>query len=111
MSKRNRLRPALAAAVALLLAFVSLWGGARAARAQAAAPQVAPQAAVNPKAASVAATLDEVLKETSEIRGLAVLRPVKSGAQSRAEIERMLLRRLDEDGRAERARAGELAAK
>ena len=111
MSKRNRLRPAATAAAAFVLAACAFWGGARRVGAQAAAPQGAPQAAVNPKAASVAATLDEVLRETSEIRGLAVLRPVKSGAQSRADIERMLLRRLDEDQRAERARAGELSAK
>jgi hypothetical protein len=107
MSKRNRLRPAATRAAALVLAACAIWAAAGAAGAQVAAPQ----AAVNPKAASVAATLDEVLRETSEIRGLAVLRPVKSGAQSRAEIERMLLRRLDEDRRPEKARAGELAAK
>ena len=111
MSKRNRLRPAATLAAAFVLAGFAFWGGARGVGAQVAAPQTAPQAAVNPKAASVAATLDEVLKETSEIRGLAVLRPVKSGAQSRAEIERMLLRRLEEDKKAERMRAGELAAK
>lgn len=107
MSKRNRLRQVATAAVAFVLAGGVFWGGARGVFAQAAAPQ----AAVNPKAASVAATLEEVLRETSEIRGLAVLRPVNSGAQSRAEIERMLLRRLEEDQRAEEARAGELAAK
>lgn len=107
MSKRNRLGRAATAAAAFALAAAALWGGAGKVGAQVAGPQ----AAVNPKAASVAATLDEVLRETSEIRGLAVLRPVKSGAQSRAEIERMLLRRLDEDQRAERSRAGELSAK
>ncbi|HLL76244.1 MAG TPA: hypothetical protein VK421_13410 [Pyrinomonadaceae bacterium] len=107
MSKRDRLRPAAAVAAAFVLAACAFWGGARGVGAQA----VAPQAAVNPKAASVAATLDEVLKETSEIRGLAVLRPVKSGAQSRAEIERMLLRRLEEDKTTEKMRAGELSAK
>ena len=107
MSKRNRLGRAATAAAAFVVAGGALWGGAGRAGAQVSAPQ----GAVNSKAESVAATLDEVLRETSEIRGLSVLRPVKSGAQSRAEIERMLLRRLEEDQRAEQARAGELAAK
>jgi hypothetical protein len=39
----------------------------------------------------------EVLKETSEIRELAILRPVKSSAQSRSEIERMLINNLNEE--------------
>ncbi|HEV2826164.1 MAG TPA: hypothetical protein VGW76_01080 [Pyrinomonadaceae bacterium] len=46
-------------------------------------------------AAIVAATA-EVLKETSEIRELRVLKPVKSGAQSRAAIEQMLIKNLNE---------------
>ena len=107
MSKRNRLRPGAVVAAACALAGFAVWGGARGAGAQSAAPQPA----VNPKAAAVAATLEEVLRETSEIRNLPVLRPVRSGAQSRAEIERMLLRRLDEDQGPEEMRAGELAAK
>ena len=55
MSKRNRLRRAATAAAGLLLASCAFWGDARGVRAQAAAPQQA----VNPKAASVAATLEE----------------------------------------------------
>jgi heme-degrading monooxygenase HmoA len=47
-------------------------------------------------AAMIAAT-SEVLKETSEIRQLAILRPVQSSTQSRAEIERMLVKSLDEE--------------
>ncbi len=46
--------------------------------------------------ASIIATTAAVLKETSEIRELAILRPVKSGAQSRTEIERMLVKNLNE---------------
>jgi hypothetical protein len=38
-----------------------------------------------------------VLKDTSEIRDLPILRPVKSGAQTRSEIQRMVIRNLDED--------------
>src|SRR6476646_9682800 len=45
-------------------------------------------------AALIAAT-NEVLQETSQLRELAVLRPVQSSAQSRAEIERMIVANLD----------------
>ena len=44
---------------------------------------------------TVMATTAEVLKETSNLRELAVLRPVRSGAQSRQEIERMLVSKLN----------------
>jgi hypothetical protein len=54
---------------------------------------VAPGTARN---AAVVAATTEVLKETSEIRELAILKPVKSGAQSRTEIERMLIKNLNE---------------
>jgi hypothetical protein len=47
-------------------------------------------------AALIAAT-SEVLKETSELRQLAILRPVQSSTQSRPEIERMLIKNLDEE--------------
>lgn len=40
---------------------------------------------------------DAVLKETSELRELAILKAVKSGAQSRADIERMVIKNLDND--------------
>ncbi len=59
-------------------------------------------------AALVAAT-NEVLKETSEIRELAILRPVKSSAQSRTEIERMLIKNLDEEMTAADMHATELS--
>ncbi|HEX7334546.1 MAG TPA: hypothetical protein VF290_23795 [Pyrinomonadaceae bacterium] len=45
--------------------------------------------------AAIVSTTAAVLKETSELRELSVLRSVKSGAQSRAEIERMIIRNLD----------------
>ena len=47
--------------------------------------------------AAIISTTDAVLKETSEIRELSILRPVKSGAQSRSEIERMIIKNLDSD--------------
>ncbi len=47
--------------------------------------------------AAIVSTTDAVLKETSELRELSILRAVKSGAQSRAEIERMIIKNLDTD--------------
>ena len=60
------------------------------------APQSPATTAAARNAALVAATA-EVLKETSEIRQLPILRPVQSSTQSRAEIERMLIKNLDEE--------------
>jgi len=59
-------------------------------------------------AALIAATVD-VLKETSGIRQLSILRPVQSSTQSRAEIERTLIKNLDEDMTAAQAHASEVA--
>src|SRR3989441_1426181 len=59
-------------------------------------------------AALIAATVD-VLKETSEIRQLSILRPVQSSTQSRAEIERALIKNLDEEMTAVQAHASEVA--
>jgi len=47
-------------------------------------------------AALVAAT-QEVLKETSDLRQLSIVRAVQSSTQSRTEIERAFLKNLDED--------------
>ena len=47
--------------------------------------------------AAIVSTTDAVLKETSELRELSILHAVKSGAQSRAEIERMIIKNLDAD--------------
>jgi hypothetical protein len=47
-------------------------------------------------AALISAT-EDVLEETSEIRELSIMRAVKSGAQSRSQIERMIIKNLDED--------------
>ena len=47
--------------------------------------------------AAIVSATDAVLKETSELRELSVLRTVKSGAQSRSEIERMIIKNLDSD--------------
>ena len=58
-------------------------------------------------AALVAAT-NEVLEETSQLRELAILRPVQSSAQSRAEIEHMVVANLDRDTSAADMHASEV---
>jgi hypothetical protein len=47
--------------------------------------------------AAIVSTTAAILKETSELRELPILKSVKSGAQSRAEIERMIIHNLDDD--------------
>jgi hypothetical protein len=79
--------------VAILLAAAGVSSAVLSYRAHAQKASVS--AAPSRNAAIVAATT-EVLKETSEIRELSILRPVKSGAQSRSEIERMLIKNLEE---------------
>ncbi|HXT62534.1 MAG TPA: hypothetical protein VN696_05815 [Pyrinomonadaceae bacterium] len=61
-------------------------------------------------AALVAAT-NEVLEETSQLRELPILRPVQSSAQSRAEIERMIVGNLDRDTTAADMHASEVTLK
>src|SRR5436190_23494646 len=59
-------------------------------------PQRASVAGSAARSAAIVATTAAVLQETSEIRELPILRPVKSGAQSRVEIQQMLVKNLDE---------------
>lgn len=47
--------------------------------------------------AAIVSTTAAVLKETSELRELSILKEVKSGAQSRDEIQRMIVKNLDTD--------------
>ena len=61
--------------------------------------------------AAIVATADAVLKETSEIRELSILRGVKSGAQSRSEIERMIVKNLDSDTTPDEMHASEVLLK
>jgi len=77
----------------VLLILVCLCAGSLTVRTQAQAGAAA-GAAQN---AAIVSTTDAVLKETSELRELPILRAVKSGAQSRAEIERMIVKNLDSD--------------
>ncbi len=58
--------------------------------------------------ASLVATTAAMLKETSELRELSILKAVKSGAQTRAEIERMVIKNLDSDTTPEEMRAAEI---
>jgi len=74
-------------------------------------PQGASAATSTTRNAAIIATTNAVLKETSEIRELPILRPVKSGAQSRAEIERMVIKNLDEETTPAEMHATELALK
>lgn len=85
------------AALILLLCFCLLLATASAPSfAQRASQESATNTTASRNAALTAAT-DEVLKETSSLRQLPVLRPVRSSAQSRAEIEQMIIRNLDRD--------------
>ncbi len=108
MSKQIRLR---ALATMLVAAIFTLLHGTinPHAHAQQSSTAVSTSSAAR-NAAVVAATAD-VLQETSKIRQLPVLRPVKSGAQSRAEIERMIVKNLDEDTTPEELRASGVALK
>jgi hypothetical protein len=89
MSKKIRLGLTLLAVVTLLVSAVLLGHPA-------AAQRKTPAVASSAKNAAIVTTTAAVLKETSEIRELSILHPVKSGAQTRADIERMVIRNLDE---------------
>ena len=73
-----------------LLALFCLCAGSLLPRSQ--AQTAAAGAAQN---AAIISTTAAVLKETSELRELSILKAVKSGAQSRADIERMIIKNLD----------------
>ncbi|HEV7797449.1 MAG TPA: hypothetical protein VGO73_04800, partial [Pyrinomonadaceae bacterium] len=73
------------------------------------APQRARVATSATRNAAIVAATAEVLKQTSEIRQLPILKPVKSGAQSRADIERMLIKNLNEQMTAAEMHATELS--
>src|SRR5678815_3920968 len=58
--------------------------------------------------AAIVSMTAEMLRETSELRELSILRSVKSGAQSRGEIERMIVKNLDSETTPEEMHAAEL---
>ena len=47
--------------------------------------------------ATLVAATEEVLKETSELRQLSIIKPVPSSTQSREEIQRAIIKNLDEE--------------
>ena len=102
MSKKIRARNLSSPLFAAVLVAVLLSAGAGAGASQRAKPAV-----VNPKTAAVREATAEVLRETSELRKLPILRQVRSGAQSRAEIEQMLVRNLNESVTAEEMQTSE----
>lgn len=106
MSKQIRLQ--IITFLTALSITVTLFAGLPTASAQKPAPAVTSS---NTKSAAVMAATEAVLKETSEIRQLPIKRPVKSGAQSRAEIERMLIKNMDEDTTPEELQATEMTMK
>jgi hypothetical protein len=53
------------------------------------------------KTAEVLATADKILDEVSALRGLKILKPVKSGVKSRSEIEAEIIRNFEESVTAE----------
>lgn len=87
---RARMLALLLSLLALFMPAISLTSAQRPAPGREATSSAARNAAL-------VATTNEVLKETSELRELAVLRPVQSSAQSRAEIERMVVNNLDRE--------------
>jgi hypothetical protein len=108
MSKNFRLRAAICFA-ALFISLALVTGPTRTrAQQSSATTRVAP---TNTRTAAVVAATAEVLKETSEIRELSILRPVKSGAQSRAEIESMIIRNMNEETTPEDTHSSEVALK
>src|SRR5438552_2072570 len=104
MSKKIRLSLVVLTVFCLLSASVLVTG-----RAAAPPPQHAGATASTARNAAIVATTIAVLKETSEIRELSILRPVKSGAQSRSEIERMVVRNLEDQTTPAEMHATEMA--
>ena len=89
-----------------LLALFCLYAGSFLPRGQ--AQTTATGAAQN---AAIISTTAAVLKETSELRELSILKAVKSGAQSRADIERMIMKNLDAETTPEEMHAAEVLLK
>jgi hypothetical protein len=61
--------------------------------------------------AAIVAATEAVLKETSTLRELSILKEVKSGAQSRADIERMIVKNLDQESTPAELHATEVVLK
>jgi len=107
MSKQIRLQTAIFLTVLLILGLVAPSAHVGIAQAQSAAVATTSEA----KKAAVVETTEAVLKETSELRQLPILRPVKSDTQSRDEIQRFLIKNMDEDTSPAEMHASELSLK
>jgi hypothetical protein len=106
MSKKIRVRKFIAPLCGAALACAVLATGTGVGARQKARPAV-----VNPKTAAIRQATAEVLAEASELRKLPILRPVRSGAQSREEIEQMLVRNLNQSATPEELQASETTLK
>src|SRR5215831_12949594 len=92
-------------AISVLIFLLAVAPGQRALSQQSAATSSAAR-----NTALIAATQD-VLKETSDLRQLSILRAVQSSTQSRAEIERAVIKNLDEDTSSADTHAAEVTMK
>ena len=73
--------------------------------------QQAPATTSAARNAALISATDEVLKETSQLRQLSILQPVQSSTQSRADIERMVVKNLDTEMTADEIHAAEVGLK
>jgi hypothetical protein len=108
MSKKIRLQAAVILVALLITAISSLPSVAVLGQAQGAAAVASTRDSRN---SAVVEATSAVLKETSELRQLPILRPVKSGTQSRDEIQRFLIKNLDEHTTPAEMHASEVALK
>jgi hypothetical protein len=107
MSKQIRLQTAAFLTVLLILAATAPSALVGMAQAQSAAVATTSEA----KKAAVVETTEAVLKETSELRQLPILRPVKSDTQTRDEIQRFLIKNMDEETTPAEMHASEISLK
>jgi hypothetical protein len=107
MSKQTRLRPA-ALAVAILALLLNTTGRSVEVRQE---RGIAAGTSSASRAAAVEAATAEVLRETSEVRQLSILRPVKSGAQSRDQIQKYITENLNEENTPQKLHASEATLK
>ncbi|HZJ46388.1 MAG TPA: hypothetical protein VFD63_21595 [Pyrinomonadaceae bacterium] len=102
MSKKITRFLALMGLLSLISASILSQGRGTATRPQRSETAIGPS-----RNAAIVATTAAVLKETSELRELSILRAVKSGAQSRTEIEHMIVKNLDEENTPAESHAAE----
>ena len=75
------------------------------------APQQPATATAAARNAALVAATEEVLKETSELRQLSIVKPVQSSTQSREEIQRAIIKNLNEETSAADLHASEVILK